>query len=77
MPTPEMLAEFYRQKFNWLPENLGQNVGHFNVFRLEACIGKGATPVQYNRRDFYKISLMRGTIFSTTPTKASAQRVLR
>ena len=60
MITPETLAEFYKQKFNRLPDNLGQDVGHFNVFRLEDCIGKGATPVKYNRRDFYKISLIRG-----------------
>ncbi len=29
MITPETLEEFYKQKFNRLPKNLGQDVGHF------------------------------------------------
>ena len=57
----ETLEEFYKHKFNWLPENLQQDIGHFNVFRLEDCLGPDATPVRYSRRDFYKISLIRGT----------------
>jgi AraC-like DNA-binding protein len=60
MPKTETLEDFYRQKFNWLPDNLQQDIGHFNVFRLEDCLGPNATPVQYTRRDFYKISLIRG-----------------
>jgi AraC-like DNA-binding protein len=60
MADLETLEEFYQKKFNWLPDNLQQDVGHFNVFRLEDCIGSGATPIKYSRRDFYKISLIRG-----------------
>lgn len=60
MARTETLEDFYRHKFNWLPENLKKDIGHFNVFRLEDCIGPGKEPVQYSRRDFYKISLMRG-----------------
>lgn len=58
--TTESLEEFYRKKMNWLPDNLKQDIGHFNVFRLEDCIGAHGRPVVYSRRDFYKISLMRG-----------------
>ncbi|MGN8067420.1 AraC family transcriptional regulator [Mucilaginibacter sp. SG564] len=56
----ETLEEFYKNKFDWLPNNLQQNIGHFNVFRIEDCIGPNAKPVTYSRRSFYKVSLMRG-----------------
>ena len=62
MATTQTLEEFYQQKFNWLPENLQQDIGHFNVFRLEDALAgaHGATPFKYSRRDFYKINLVRG-----------------
>ncbi|TSD66383.1 helix-turn-helix domain-containing protein [Inquilinus sp. KBS0705] len=60
MAVTETLEDFYKYKLNWLPENLSQDVGHFNVFRLEDCYWPGAKPVKYTRRDFYKISLTRG-----------------
>ncbi|RWY53697.1 helix-turn-helix domain-containing protein [Mucilaginibacter gilvus] len=60
MATTETLEDFYRQKFNWLPDNLSQDIGHFNVFRTEDCYMPGAKPVVYSRRDFYKVSLFRG-----------------
>lgn len=56
----ETLEEFYRHKFNGLPQDLKRDLGHFNVFRLEDCVGPNKRPVQYSRRDFYKIALMRG-----------------
>jgi AraC family transcriptional regulator, transcriptional activator of pobA len=60
MAAKQTLEDFYKQKLNWLPENLKQDIGHFNVFRMEDCAGPNATPVQYARREFYKISLLRG-----------------
>lgn len=60
MAAIETLEDFYKKKLNWLPDNLKQDIGHFNVFRMEDCIGPHATPVVYSRRDFYKISLIRG-----------------
>ncbi|MEB0249555.1 MULTISPECIES: AraC family transcriptional regulator [unclassified Mucilaginibacter] len=60
MAATETIEDFYRQKFNYLPDNLGQEIGHFNVFRLEDCYAPGAKPIVYTRRDFYKISLIRG-----------------
>jgi AraC-like DNA-binding protein len=56
MPATETLEAFYRQKFNAVPEGLQKDQGHFNCFTLEDC----RSPVSYSRRDFYKISLMRG-----------------
>ena len=65
MAKTETLADFYQQKFNgvaprWSPDNLPQDLGHFNVFRIEDHVGVGAVSVRYNRRDFYKISLVWG-----------------
>ncbi len=56
----QTLEDFYRAKLNWLPENLQQDLGHFNVFRLEDFVGHSAQPLLYSRKDFYKISLIIG-----------------
>lgn len=59
MAKPQTIAEFYHEKINCIPDNLQQDIGHFNVFRMEDC--QPASPsMSYNRRDFYKISLLRG-----------------
>lgn len=60
MEATETLEDFYERKFNVKYEGINSNLGHFNVFRLEDCNAPGKPPVQYSRRDFYKISLMRG-----------------
>lgn len=60
MAKSESLEDFYKLKMNWLPDNLQQDIGHFNVFRMEDCLGPHTAPVVYTRREFYKISLMRG-----------------
>jgi AraC family transcriptional regulator, transcriptional activator of pobA len=60
MPKTETLEDFYRQKMNWLPENLKKDIGHFNVFKVADCVGPGKSPVAYTRRDYYKIALMQG-----------------
>lgn len=60
MSTTETLEDFYQQKFSYLPENLKQDLGHFNVFRLEDCHDADSPPINYSRRDFYKVCLIRG-----------------
>lgn len=63
MTKAETLEDFYKQKCEWLPDNLQKDIGHFNVFRTED-IKKHPSPPKYARRDFYKVSLTRGnTIF--------------
>lgn len=56
----ESLEEFYRKKFNWLPEQFRKEAGHFNIFRLEPFVEGKPTKIPYRRRDFYKIMLVRG-----------------
>ncbi|CAN5223661.1 response regulator transcription factor [soil metagenome] len=60
MATTETLEDFYRQKFNQLPPGAQQDPRHFNVFRIEDNVGSGKPPMRYSRREFYKISLVRG-----------------
>ncbi len=56
----ETLEEFYKRKFDWIPDNLRKDIGHFNIFKLDPFIGKNARPIPYARRDFYKIMLVIG-----------------
>lgn len=60
MKPTETLEDFYKSKFKDLPENYQKGFGHFNIFRSEDCFADGKMTVQYSRRDFYKISLVRG-----------------
>jgi AraC family transcriptional regulator, transcriptional activator of pobA len=60
MEKIETLEEFYKRKFDWMPDNVKNELGHFNIFRLEPFAGDKAQPVPYKRRDFYKIMLVVG-----------------
>ncbi len=60
MDKSESLEEFYKRKFDWMPDNIRREIGHFNVFRLDPFVGDKAKPVPYKRRDFYKGMLVVG-----------------
>ena len=60
MEKTETIEEFYKRKFDWMPDNLKNEIGHFNVFSLEPFVGDKAQPVPYKRRDYYKIMLVIG-----------------
>ncbi|GMQ23363.1 response regulator transcription factor [Algoriphagus sp. oki45] len=60
MDSSESLREFYERKFNWIPENIASEIGHFNIFRLEPYLEGKMKAVPYRRRDFYKIMLVKG-----------------
>lgn len=62
MKKAESLKEFYERKFDWIPENIKNEIGHFNIFQHEAVeLGK-TRPVPYKRRDFFKIMLVVGNL---------------
>jgi AraC-like DNA-binding protein len=62
MEKIESLEAFYQRKFDWIPDNIRNEIGHFNVFQHEPIeIGK-LKPVPYKRRDFFKIMLVVGDI---------------
>jgi AraC family transcriptional regulator, transcriptional activator of pobA len=58
----ETLEEFYKRKFDWIPDNLKNEIGHFNVFQHEPNEGGKVKLLPYKRRDFYKIMLVVGNI---------------
>lgn len=60
MEKPESLEAFYERKFDWKPDALRQNIGHFNLFHLQPYEEGKPTSVPYRRRDFYKIILVKG-----------------
>jgi AraC family transcriptional regulator, transcriptional activator of pobA len=57
----ESIEDFYKKKLGceWMPKDLQSGIGHFNVFEREAT---KHIPVTFNRRDFFKISLLKGKI---------------
>jgi AraC-like DNA-binding protein len=56
----QSLDDFYKAKFNWVPDNLKKEIGHLNVFRIEDFLGKINKPIPFSRRDYFKISLIIG-----------------
>jgi AraC-like DNA-binding protein len=44
-----------------MPEQIRNEIGHFNVFKLDPFVGKAAQPVPYKKRDFYKVMLVVGS----------------
>lgn len=60
MNGTESIEDFYRLKLNDVPGNLRKEIGHFNAFRIEDYIGKHSRPIPYSRRDYYKITLIKG-----------------
>jgi AraC family transcriptional regulator, transcriptional activator of pobA len=62
MEKAESIEEFYKRKFDWIPENIKNEIGHFNVFNHEPIeVGK-SKPIPYKRRDFYKIMFVVGDV---------------
>jgi len=56
------LADFYKEVAPHIPESISKEIGHFNVFSIADTIERVKTKNQmpYNRRTFYKISLIKG-----------------
>ena len=56
------LEEFYQETSLLIPEGINKEIGHFNVFKIDdmmqKAVKKGVMP--YNRRAYYKISVIRG-----------------
>lgn len=56
------LEEFYKENAFNVPEGLVKEIGHFNVFEMEKLLDKktGVRTMPYSRREYYKISLIKG-----------------
>lgn len=60
MNKTETLEDFYKERFNGIPENLWSEIGHFNVFVFDDLGGCSVKPVAFSRRGYYKISFIQG-----------------
>lgn len=62
MISKTSIDEFYQQVTAKLPEDITREIGHFNVFEIEKLFDKktGTRTMPYSRRDYYKISLIKG-----------------
>lgn len=60
MEKMQSLEEFYQSKFDRIPKNVRNGVGHFNVFTIDEYISKNGKPVVYSRKDYFKITLIIG-----------------
>jgi len=62
MDKIESIEEFYKRKFDWIPDNFKNEIGHFNVFPHVPVEPGKTNPVPYRRRDFFKVMLVIGNI---------------
>jgi AraC family transcriptional activator of pobA len=60
MSNIETIEELYKARNEWLPGDLRNELGHFNVFRLDPDIGKSFKPSPYRKRDWYNVTLVYG-----------------
>jgi len=60
MSKAQTIADFYAEKLSWVPDDLHKGIGHFNVFRFEDFAQKRSGLTLFSRKDYYKISLLRG-----------------
>lgn len=62
MITHSSLEDFYQRNAAPLPDGIKSEIGHFNVFEAEKLFDKktGTRVMPYSRREYYKISWLRG-----------------
>lgn len=60
--TNSSIDDFYKKATAKLPEGITKEIGHFNVFETEKLFDKktGNRIMPYSRREYYKISLIKG-----------------
>ena len=56
------VEEFYQETSELIPQGISKEIGHFNVFDLEAVLerNKAKPYMPYNKRAYFKISLISG-----------------
>lgn len=54
------MQEFYQSTHRYVPESVKSGIGHFNVFKLDEFTGPKPKEMPFNRRDYFKISLVKG-----------------
>lgn len=62
MEKIESIEDFYKRKKAGVPDNIRNEIGHFNLFPLEPLKKGEIRPLPYRRRDYYKVMLVIGDI---------------
>ncbi len=60
MESLHTIESFYRKHFNFVPQNIKRELGHFNVFNLHDLSDGMTKCPSHGRRELYKISLVSG-----------------
>lgn len=60
MNSPTQIPIETAEIFSWIPDHLQKSVGQFNVFPLDVVDTKRINCQPYNRKGYYKISLLSG-----------------
>lgn len=60
MNKSQTLEDFYNFGNSCLPSDLKKGIGHFNIFNLQDFIGENTKPIAFNRRLYFKITLIFG-----------------
>lgn len=60
MEKTQSIEDLYQSKFCCIPDNLKREIGNFNVFRMQEFWGTHTRSIPYSRKDYYKISLLKG-----------------
>lgn len=60
MPEIITVKDFYKDASLLIPEHIQKEIGHFNVFKTEEILASKSRTMPYNRRAYYKISLIIG-----------------
>lgn len=60
--TRSTLEDFYREATGKVPEGINKELGHFNIFKIADTVAryKATGTMPYNRRSYYKISMISG-----------------
>ncbi len=45
MDKIETIEKFYKRKFDWMPENIKNEIGHFNVLKLLTHLASPKSPI--------------------------------
>ncbi|MDX1808173.1 MAG: helix-turn-helix transcriptional regulator [Sulfurospirillaceae bacterium] len=62
MEKVENIEDFYRNQLNWMPDDLKNGIGHFNIFKIDDFRNSKNKPINYSRRDYFKITLLKGRV---------------
>lgn len=62
MESSITIEEFYKETSGLVPEGINKEIGHFNVFKIDEMVAlmRKKPVMPYNRRSYYKISLISG-----------------